>query len=180
MTLLLFQIICAFGLYIWCAAADPADPGVFKSKKYINIPEHKKHDRLHESKLGGDSTSSIHDANAATVGVKPLNKDMKDMDTATEDRATEIEEIGTASQQSFCFKVLLALLTPCAYVRNCSNSHDESSGQQASEDGMFYCSLCEVEVCMMSHSLSLFFKMFYGFEAIIDTRLLNSFFHRGI
>ncbi|KAK1362049.1 S-acyltransferase [Heracleum sosnowskyi] len=139
-------IICAFGLYIWCAAADPADPGVFKSKKYVNFPEHKKRDRLQESKLGGESTSSIHDANAATVGVKALNKEMKDLDTATEDRTTEIEEIAAASQPSFCFKVLLALLTPCAYVCNCSNPHDESSGQEDSEDGMFYCSLCEVEV----------------------------------
>ncbi|KAK1358509.1 S-acyltransferase [Heracleum sosnowskyi] len=136
----------AFGLYIWCAAADPADPGVFKSKKYANFPEHKKHDRLQESKLGGESTSSIHDANAATVGVKALNKEMKDMDTTTEDRTTEIGEIAAASQQSFCFKVLLALLTPCAYVCNFSNPHDESFGQQDSEDDMIYCSLCEVEV----------------------------------
>lgn len=39
---LYLQILCVFGLYIWCAAADPADPGVFKSKKYLKIPDRKK------------------------------------------------------------------------------------------------------------------------------------------
>lgn len=142
------QIVCAFGLYIWCAAADPADPGVFKSKKYINFPERKKHDRLQESKLGGESTSSIHDASAATVGLTPMEKETKNMDSTTEDCTAEIKKMDAASQQSVCSKVLLAFLSPCAYVCNCSNSHNRSSEQQASEDGMFYCSLCEVEVRM--------------------------------
>ncbi|MCD7456815.1 hypothetical protein HAX54_033298 [Datura stramonium] len=70
-------IISAFGLYIWCAAADPADPGVFKSKKYLKKLDNKKQVQLKESKLG---------------------------------------------------------------------RHEESSQEQLSEDGMFYCSLCEVEV----------------------------------
>ncbi|CAI9096526.1 OLC1v1032696C2 [Oldenlandia corymbosa var. corymbosa] len=39
----------------------------------------------------------------------------------------------------------LALL-PCAFFRNSSCSHEESTEQQLSEDGMFYCSLCDVEV----------------------------------
>ncbi|KAL8112015.1 putative protein S-acyltransferase 22 [Apium graveolens] len=139
-------IVCAFGLYIWCAAADPADPGVFKSKKYINFPECKKHDRIQESKLGGESTSSIHDANAATVGLTPADKETKNMDTAREDCTAERKIKDAASQQSVCSKVLFALISPCAYVCNCSNSQNRSSEQQASEDGMFYCSLCEVEV----------------------------------
>lgn len=146
LTFLCVQILCAFGLYIWCAAADPADPGVFKSKKYLNIPELRKLDRPQESKLGGESTSSIHDANAATIGVKPIDDEMKNMDTAAEDHYTENIKKGASSQPSFFFTALLALL-PCAYVCNCSKSHDESSEQQTSEDGMFYCSLCEVEVC---------------------------------
>ncbi|MFS8021065.1 putative protein S-acyltransferase [Helianthus anomalus] len=32
------SITCAFGLYIWCAGADPADAGVFKSRKYCITP----------------------------------------------------------------------------------------------------------------------------------------------
>ncbi|CAN1313864.1 Probable protein S-acyltransferase 22 [Linum perenne] len=80
-------IMCAFGLYIWCAASDPADPGVFRSKKYPSKNE-------------------------------------------------------TESKPS----CLLLALSPCAAV--CSNvcvSSDKHS-EQMSEDGMFYCSLCEVEV----------------------------------
>ncbi|KAK3027385.1 hypothetical protein RJ639_040183 [Escallonia herrerae] len=137
-------IVCAFGLYIWCAAADPADPGVFKSKKYLKIPDNKKNARLKESKLGGESTSSIQDANAATIGRKPLDKAMKEMDTA-EGHSTEIEMKDGSSRPSSCFMALVALL-PCAFLCNCSSPHEESSEQRMSEDGMFYCSLCEVEV----------------------------------
>ncbi|CAL5396432.1 unnamed protein product [Camellia sinensis] len=138
-------ITCAFSLYIWCAAADPADPGVFKSKKYLKIPDSKNHVRFKESKLGGESTSSIQDANAATIGGKPLDKGVKDTDTAGEDYTAEIENKNASPCHSFCFTALMAFI-PCASLCICSNQHEESCEQQLSEDGMFYCSLCEVEV----------------------------------
>ncbi|GMP93920.1 hypothetical protein CsSME_00043559 [Camellia sinensis var. sinensis] len=138
-------IICVFSLYIWCAAADPADPGVFKSKKYLKIPDSKKHARLEESKLGGESTSSIQDATATTIGGKSLDKNTKDMDTTAEDYTNEIETKNASSQYPSGFMALFAFL-PCAFMCNCSSPHEESSEQQLSEDGMFYCSLCEVEV----------------------------------
>ncbi|KAK6157873.1 hypothetical protein DH2020_012121 [Rehmannia glutinosa] len=126
-------LICAFGLYIWCAASDPADSGVFGSKKYLNIPDNKKHIKPSESKHGGESTSSIRDANAAATGEEANDEGKIDIKSAA-DRNTETE------RKSTCFVAMLALL-PCAYI---CNSHEESSYQQ-SEDGMFYCSLCEVE-----------------------------------
>ncbi|CAL5428778.1 unnamed protein product [Camellia sinensis] len=137
-------IICVFSLYIWCAAADPADPGVFKSKKYLKIPDSKNHARLEESKLGGESTSSIQDATATTIGGKSLDKNTKDMDTTAEDYTNEIETKNASSQYPSDFMALFAFL-PCAFMCNCSSPHEESSEQQLSEDGMFYCSLCEVE-----------------------------------
>ena len=140
------QIICVISLYIWCAAADPADPGVFKSKKYLKIPHSEKHARLKESKLGGESTSSIQDANAATMGGKTSNKSPKDMGTTSADNTSEIEKKNADSDDSSCFMPLLAFI-PCAFMCNCSHPQEESSEQQLSEDGMFYCSLCEVEVC---------------------------------
>ncbi|XP_027360807.1 probable protein S-acyltransferase 22 isoform X2 [Abrus precatorius] len=118
-------ITCVFGLYIWCAAADPADPGVFKSKKYLKIPDSKKFGGLKDSKLGGDSTSSVHDG------------------TNLKDVAISAEEKNAPSPSSSCFQLVCS---PCAYVCGCSSSSKESIDQQASEDGMFYCSLCEVEV----------------------------------
>ncbi|KAK6119158.1 hypothetical protein DH2020_047090 [Rehmannia glutinosa] len=133
---LLQTLICAFGLYIWCAASDPADSGVFRSKKYLNIPDNKKHIKPSESKHGGESTSSIRDANAAATGEEANDEGKVDIKSAA-DRNTETE------RKSTCFVAMLALL-PCAY--NC-NSHEESSYQQ-SEDGMFYCSLCEVELIL--------------------------------
>ncbi|XP_044488864.1 probable protein S-acyltransferase 22 isoform X2 [Mangifera indica] len=137
------KIACVFGLYIWCAAADPADPGVFKSKKYLKIPESVKAARLKDSKLGGESTSSINDANAAAVGGKPLEKDEMGADVTSKDLNSEIEKINKSAD---CSSSLLYALTPCAFICNCSGSSGESSEQQISEDGMYYCSLCEVEV----------------------------------
>ncbi|KAL3654274.1 putative protein S-acyltransferase 22 [Castilleja foliolosa] len=128
-------LICAFGLYIWCAGSDPADSGVFRSKKYLNIPDNKKFSKPSQSKNGGESTSSIRDANDAAVCEEANAKGKIDVEPEA-NRKNEPERKKT------WFTGVLALLLPCAYV---CNSHEESSYEQ-SEDGMFYCSLCEVEV----------------------------------
>ncbi|KAI3452876.1 hypothetical protein Pfo_009539 [Paulownia fortunei] len=138
-------IICVFGLYIWCAAADPADPGVFRSKKYLNIPDNKKQVKLSKSKHGGESTPSIRDANAVATQEDADEESKNDIESAA-DRNTETEKKNPSFHQSSCFLAILAL-SPCAYV---CNSHEESSNQMMGEDGMFYCSLCEVEVCKYS------------------------------
>ncbi|KAM0987142.1 hypothetical protein ACFX2G_011487 [Malus domestica] len=130
-------ITCAFSLYIWCAAADPADPRVFRSKKYLNIPADEKHKRTKDSKLCGESTSSMNDANAA--GGKPLDKDVLGKDRTSKMSTNDGGK--SPSEHSSCF---LLACSPCAYVCNCSGSSEESL--QQGEDGMFYCSLCEVEV----------------------------------
>lgn len=135
-------ITVAFSLYIWCAAADPADSGVFRSKKYLKIPDNGKHARPKESKLGGESTSSIHEANAAAIGEKSLDKDVN---ATVDDPSRETEKKNASCQFSSCFVGLLACF-PCALMCNCSSRRDNTSDQQMSEDGMFYCSLCEVEV----------------------------------
>ncbi|XP_030956537.1 probable protein S-acyltransferase 22 [Quercus lobata] len=135
-------ITCVFGLYVWCAAADPADPGVFRSKKYLNIPDHEKHSRPKDSKLGGESTSSILDANTTTVGGKPMDKDALGKDATMKDHTAEIEK-NASPKNSSC---LLLVCSPCAFICNSCGSSEESSEQQMSEEGMFYCSLCEVEV----------------------------------
>ncbi|KAI3876352.1 hypothetical protein MKW92_004439 [Papaver armeniacum] len=123
-------------LYIWCAAADPGDPGIFKSKKYVNIVESRKHTWLKESKLGGKSAPSINDANATTDRGMPLNEGV----VAS---ANEIEN--RSSHHPSCCMGLLRWC-PCALICNSRNHHEESCQQQKSEEGMFYCSLCEVEV----------------------------------
>lgn len=51
-----------------------------------------------------------------------------------------------AISSSPCLSRFLLVCSPCAYICRCSGSSKESSDKQTSEDGMFYCSLCEVEV----------------------------------
>ncbi|ESW29700.1 hypothetical protein PHAVU_002G091400 [Phaseolus vulgaris] len=137
-------ITCVFALYIWCAASDPADPGVFKSKKYLKIPDSKQLDGLKNSKLGGESTSSMHDGNASTVGPKSVDKEELGTEASFKGAAISVEKKNASSSPSS--SCLLLLCSPCAYICGCSSSSKESCDQQASEDGMFYCSLCEVEV----------------------------------
>ncbi|KAJ6726684.1 PROTEIN S-ACYLTRANSFERASE 22-RELATED [Salix purpurea] len=134
-------ITCAFGLYIWCAAADPADPGVFRSKKYLKIPDSEKHNPRKDSKLSGGSTSSIHDANASTAVGNSLEKEVVGAESTKKEPRTQIDKV--SSGNSSCFQWLFF---PCAFICNHCSSSDESSELQMSEDGMFYCSLCEVEV----------------------------------
>ncbi|KAA3488173.1 putative protein S-acyltransferase 22 [Gossypium australe] len=136
-------ITCCFGLYIWCAAADPADPGVFKSKKYLKIPENGKHSGPKDSKLGGDSATSLHDDNATSVGGKTLEKDAAATHETLKNTSLGTDRNNASSKQSSCF---LWIFSPCAFICKCCSSNEESSEQQMSEDGMFYCSLCEVEV----------------------------------
>ncbi|KAE8687355.1 putative protein S-acyltransferase 22 [Hibiscus syriacus] len=136
-------ITCCFGLYIWCAAADPADPGVFKSKKYLKIPENGKYSGPKDSKFGGDSATTFRDDNDTSVGGKTVEKDAAVKDETLKDTSVEIEGNDGLPKQSSC---LLWIFSPCAVICGCTGSHEESSEQQMSEDGMFYCSLCEVEV----------------------------------
>ncbi|TKY58918.1 S-acyltransferase 22 [Spatholobus suberectus] len=135
-------IISVFGLYIWCAAADPADPGVFKSKKYLKIPDSKKLAELKNSKLGEESTSSMHEANASTVGANSVDKEALGTKGISKDASNSAEK----STSSSCSSCILLVSSPCAYICSCSSSTEKSSDKQISEDGMFYCSLCEVEV----------------------------------
>ncbi|GMH26171.1 hypothetical protein Nepgr_028014 [Nepenthes gracilis] len=137
-------ILCSFGLYIWCAAANPADPGVFKTKKYLKTSENGKHTKSKESKSGGELTSSIHDRNAATNGDSTIDNDVKSMDVSEQDLEAESEGKNNSASCSSSF--LGVVLFPCTFLCRCTSPREETSQRQMSEDGMFYCSLCEVEV----------------------------------
>ncbi|KAJ0241313.1 protein S-acyltransferase 22 [Hirschfeldia incana] len=118
-------ITCVVGLYIWCAASDPADRGVFRSKKYLNVPENGK---FPQSK-GSKDDCGVAKSRDSTCGHDQENGTNKKLE----------------SSQRSCF--LRVLCSPCALICGCcSGRRDESSEQHMSEDGMFYCSLCEVEV----------------------------------
>uniref|UniRef100_A0A1J3ITN2 S-acyltransferase n=1 Tax=Noccaea caerulescens TaxID=107243 RepID=A0A1J3ITN2_NOCCA len=122
-------ITCVVGLYIWCAASDPADRGVFRSKKYLKIPENGKFPQSKDSKDGCGSVTGggakSHDSTCVQDAENGTNKKLE------------------SSERS---PLLRLLCSPCALLCGCCRGRDESSEQQMSEDGMFYCSLCEVEV----------------------------------
>ncbi|ESQ28304.1 hypothetical protein EUTSA_v10018316mg [Eutrema salsugineum] len=121
-------ITCVVGLYIWCAASDPADRGVFRSKKYLKIPENGKFPQSKDTKDGCGSTTGgakSHDGTCVQDAENGTNKKLE------------------SSERSPLRRLLCS---PCALLCGCCSGRDESSDQQMSEDGMFYCSLCEVEV----------------------------------
>lgn len=137
-------IVSAFGLYIWCAASDPADPGVFRSKKYLKTSCKGKHNKAKDSNLGGESASSKQFVIAGENEDKPHHGNVKSTDANMEDFDAEHEQNVRSSNCSSC--VLGVLFFPCTFLCNCLSSREESSERHISEDGMFYCSLCEVEV----------------------------------
>lgn len=89
------------------------------------------------------------DANAAATGEEANDKGKIDAASAA-DCHSQPEKRNSSPHKSTCSMSKFALL-PCAC---CCNSHEESSDHQ-SEDGMFYCSLCEVEV--RRYTLSYYF-----------------------
>ncbi|KAK9107441.1 hypothetical protein Syun_023452 [Stephania yunnanensis] len=145
-----------FCLYIWCAAADPGDPGVFKSKKYLNVVDRKK---SRVSKLGEDSVSSLNDGNTETFGEKSVKEGAASMESIGEDPDDKYKE-GNSSSGHQCCMFLLGILT-CGLIYICWKPHEESPVQQMSEDGMFYCSLCEVEEIQIK-----FIKHYFAIDCI--------------
>ncbi|CAG7907973.1 unnamed protein product, partial [Brassica rapa] len=75
-----------------------------------------------------------------------------------------------SSQRS---SLLRLLCSPCAMLCGCCTGKGESSEQQMSEDGMFYCSLCEVEVLKHSKHCKVCDKCVDSFDH--HCRVLNRF-----
>lgn len=113
-------VTCVLGLYICCAAMDPRDPGVFKSKKYLSVKGHETPCDLKDSKQEG----SINEAHC----------DLK------------VDAMGTSSSggvgriKHFVPDLLGLFHSPCSSIQQFSEQKIND------EEGMFYCSLCEIEV----------------------------------
>jgi palmitoyltransferase ZDHHC1/11 len=112
-TFVIFQVTSVIFLYIWCAATDPGDPGIFKSKKYLKAK--------HVLELHGKE--------------KHL-----------ENSAANLQFNG--EEKSFLCRIRsvpLLVFYPLHLICDWCNASEELS-EQMSEDGTFFCSLCEVEV----------------------------------
>lgn len=106
----------------------------------------------------------MHDGNASTVGPKSMEKEELGTEASFKDAAISAEKKSASSSPSSSW--LLLVCSPCAYICGCSSSSKESCDQQASEDGMFYCSLCEVEVSRSILTENLRSSIFYFISSI--------------
>ncbi|KAL6861151.1 hypothetical protein ACP4OV_016851 [Aristida adscensionis] len=120
-------ITCVVFLYAWCAATDPSDPGIFKSRRNSKLGN-RKHD--HEAYPEG---KSLEDGCSAVNNSEKLSNIFEEKDSPSQPAFTRV----------FCL-----MCTPFSCLcKRFLHSDDQSSEQNGSEEGMFFCSLCEVEVC---------------------------------
>ncbi|CAL5085384.1 unnamed protein product [Urochloa decumbens] len=148
-------VLCVFFLYIWCAAANPADPGVFKSKKYLSLYGSGKHKHLKESRKG------VSDTRLELEGTG--EKQEHEVAASSEKSMTQHKD-KSSSCCSSTFSVFLLILYPLSFVFSCCQPYESSSEQQASEEGMFFCSLCEVQVLKYSKHCRVCDKCVDGFD----------------
>ena len=110
-------------VYIWCTAANPGDDGTLRSKNYLNVVSEELQTSTRRPRFGNGSISSVDERNVSTF----------------EEKNSATEKIVEADISYFS----------CSLLDRCSLNrfHPRGfSGQQTSEDGSFYCSLCKVEV----------------------------------
>lgn len=153
-------ITSVFFLYIWCAATDPGDPKVLKSNKYRGVAKVEKQDQPKGCEREGELTPSINEAHSETV---------EDNSTKGSGRkATGGSPYVHETKRDPCRNniVLMILFGWCFLFSQCwqCSKHEQSSEQQASEDGMFYCSLCKVEVSKCSKHCRVCDKCVDGFD----------------
>ncbi|CAN6219468.1 unnamed protein product [Urochloa humidicola] len=148
-------VLCVFFLYIWCAAANPADPGVYKSKKYLSLYGTGKHKHLNSSRRG------VSDARLQLEGTG--EKQEHEVTTSSEKSTTQYKDKSSSCCSSTSSAFLL-ILYPLSFVFSCCQPHESSSEQQASEEGMFFCSLCEVQVLKYSKHCRVCDKCVDGFD----------------
>lgn len=148
-------VLCVFFLYIWCAAANPADPGVFKSKKYLSLYGSNSHKRRKESQ------KSSSDARLQLEGTG--EKQEREVAASSEKSMTQHKDKKSSCLSSI-FSAVLLIFYPLFFVFSCCQSHEWSSEQQASEEGMFFCSLCEVQVLKYSKHCRVCDKCVDGFD----------------
>ncbi|XP_039784204.1 probable protein S-acyltransferase 22 isoform X2 [Panicum virgatum] len=135
-------ITCVVVLYVWCAATDPGDPGIFKSKRVPKIQENSDHE-CPEGKSLSDGCSAVNNS----------------------EKLSSIFEGKDAPSHPGLAGVLCLICSPFSRLcKTCFHLHDQSSEQHGSEEGMFFCSLCEAEVLQHSKHCRVCDKCVDGFD----------------
>jgi len=123
-------------LYIWCAATNPGDPGIFDSTKNLKLDKHEKH-------------SHANSDQGISHGGRPLSETFGTADNS-EKLSSMLERKDSPSWPRFSGILSLVCLPFSCLCKRCLDSDSQPSEQKMCEEGMFFCSLCEAEVLLWS------------------------------
>uniref|UniRef100_A0A0E0KAC1 S-acyltransferase n=1 Tax=Oryza punctata TaxID=4537 RepID=A0A0E0KAC1_ORYPU len=115
-------------LYIWCAATNPGDPGIFKSAEH--------------PKLNKDGRQSQKNSDHGLSQGGKISSDGFNAVDNSEKLSSMLEQKDSHSWPTF--SEILCFPFSCLCKR-CFHADNQSSEQHMSEEGMFFCSLCEAE-----------------------------------
>lgn len=136
-------ITCVILLYIWCAGTDPGDPGIFLNSKR---PPEKQGSSTHEYPEG------VSFSNCCRVVHN------------SENISNNFEVKDSSSYLTFTRVLCLIYFPFSCLCKRWFHSDDQSSEQNTSEEGMFFCSLCKAEVLQHSKHCRVCNKCVDGFD----------------
>ncbi|CAN6285237.1 unnamed protein product [Urochloa humidicola] len=142
-------ITCVVVLYIWCAATNPGDPGIFKSTKDLKLDKHEKH-----SNFNSDQGISHGGRQSEAFGTADNSEKLSSM----------LERKDPPSWPKFSGILCLVCFPFSCLCKRCLHSDNQSSEQNICEEGMFFCSLCETEVLKNSKHCRVCDKCVDGFD----------------
>lgn len=159
-------------LYIWCAATNPGDPGIFDSTKNLKLDKNEKH-------------SYVNSDQGINHGGRPLSETFGTADNS-EKLSSMLERNDSPSWPRFSGIISLVCLPFSCLCKRCLHSDSLSSEHKMCEEGMFFCSLCEAEVLLMSPfpipCTALMYSIYCSWGYSIQTSAIDStvsFFSRG-
>lgn len=143
-------ITCVVVLYIWCAATNPGDPGIFDSTKNLKLDKNEKH-------------SYVNSDQGINHGGRPLSETFGTADNS-EKLSSMLERNDSPSWPRFSGIISLVCLPFSCLCKRCLHSDSLSSEHKMCEEGMFFCSLCEAEVLKNSKHCRVCDKCVDGFD----------------
>ncbi|KAJ1298234.1 hypothetical protein BS78_01G438300 [Paspalum vaginatum] len=143
-------ITCVVVLYVWCAATNPGDPGIFDSTKDFKLENHEKHSHVTSDQGISHGRRQLSDAFGTADNSEKLSSMLERKDSPSSHRFS-----GILWLVCFPFSCL---------CKRCLHSDNQPSEQNSCEEGMFFCSLCEAEVLKNSKHCRVCDKCVDGFD----------------
>lgn len=143
-------ITCVVMLYIWCAATNPGDPGISKPSKHLKLDK-------------DGQQSQINSDHGLSQGGRSLSEGFNAVDNS--EKLSSMLERKDSPSWPKCSELLCLVCLPFSCLcKRCLHPEDQLSEQNMSEEGMFFCSLCEAEVLKNSKHCRVCDKCVDGFD----------------